>query len=83
MQDVSGTPIYGGASEITRAADLIAAGTPILYTGASGPCQFDAYGNTRDLYTHWTVKSGQYVDDTTFNCIAQPDMTQPNCCPIQ
>ena len=61
-----------GPAEFTKGIDAILAGTPINYDGASGPVDFDANGNVRDQFTHFTVKGGAFVDGEIYDCVADP-----------
>lgn len=65
-----GTHVGAGAEEFTRAADLIAAGTPINYEGASGPMDFDENGNVLNRLALWQVIDRAFTDIAIYDCIA-------------
>lgn len=72
-----GEVIRTGAAEFTRAADLIAAGAPINYEGASGPMDFDEHGNVRNRLALWQVIGRSFSDVSTYDCVTSP------ACPFQ
>jgi hypothetical protein len=74
------TIIYAGPAELTKAAEAIAAGTPIDYDGASGPVDFsarttnveeddDAGGNVFGNQEEFHVENGAFVPGDLFDCI--------------
>jgi hypothetical protein len=58
-----------GPDEFAKAARAIAEGRPINYEGASGPCDFDAYGRAKNRISHWQVTGGQAVDIGVYDCV--------------
>ncbi len=54
-----GSPVGTGPDEFKKALDLIKKGTPIKYMGASGPIEFDAFGDVSGASVAW------HIDGTT------------------
>ncbi|MGC4087884.1 MAG: ABC transporter substrate-binding protein [Polyangiaceae bacterium] len=77
LNDPAGTVIRIGPDEFAKGATAIAAGEPINYEGASGPCDFDAYGRARNRISHWRVEKGDVLDVATYDCIADDTL-----CPL-
>ncbi len=50
-----------GASDLLLALSDIQAGRPVSYSGASGPCVMDPYGNVKGGYILWRVLNGELV----------------------
>ena len=59
----NGTPVGTGPAEYKTALELIKAGKPIKYFGATGPIEFDANGDVTGPALVWKVKDGQIVTD--------------------
>ena len=59
----NGTPVGTGPAEYKKALELIKAGKPIKYFGATGPIEFDANGDVTGPALVWKVKDGQIVTD--------------------
>jgi len=59
----NGTPVGTGPAEFKKALELIKAGKPIKYFGATGPIEFDANGDVTGPALVWKVKDGQIVTD--------------------
>jgi branched-chain amino acid transport system substrate-binding protein len=59
----NGTPVGTGPAEFKKAIELIKAGKPIKYFGATGPIEFDANGDVTGPALVWKVKDGQIVTD--------------------
>ncbi len=72
VSSAGGQVIHTGATEFARAAELIAAGTAINYEGASGPMDFDAYGNVLNRLALWQVIGGGFSDVAIYDCVASP-----------
>ncbi len=72
LNDPSGDLIGVGPSEVTRAANDIASGKAINYDGASGPCDFDQYGNVLSDITHFKITNGQFKDMEKYDCVSNP-----------
>jgi branched-chain amino acid transport system substrate-binding protein len=51
-----GEEINPGVEGFKKAKELIAAGKPVRYVGATGPITFDAYGDVTGPYLLWGVK---------------------------
>jgi branched-chain amino acid transport system substrate-binding protein len=58
-----------GPAEFAKAARAIAEDRPINYEGASGPCEFDAYGRAKNRISHWRVTNGQATDVGVYDCV--------------
>ena len=58
-----GTPVGTGPAEFKKALELIKAGKPIKYFGATGPIEFDANGDVTGPALVWKIKDGQIVTD--------------------
>jgi hypothetical protein len=69
LNDVDGELIRVGPAEFAKAAQAIAEGRPINYEGASGPCEFDAYGRAKNRISHWRVTDGQATDVGVYDCV--------------
>ena len=61
----NGAPVGTGPGEFKKALELIKAGKPIKYFGATGPIEFDANGDVTGPALVWKVKDGQIVTDRT------------------
>ncbi|MGA1804549.1 ABC transporter substrate-binding protein [Rhizobium sp. HT1-10] len=61
--DPSGTPIYAGKEEFTKALGLIKEGKPIRYEGVIGPVAFDKYGDITGPFRLWKIADGKVVTD--------------------
>jgi len=59
----SGAPVGTGPAEFKKALELIKAGKPIKYFGATGPIEFDANGDVTGPALVWKIKDGQIVTD--------------------
>lgn len=62
VTDPKGTKIYAGPTELKKGLQLIAEGKPIHYIGASGPLQFDQYGDVLDPLRTWKVTPQGKID---------------------
>ncbi|CAG9180763.1 ABC transporter substrate-binding protein [Cupriavidus pinatubonensis] len=74
VTDPHGEKIYAGADQLRKAAHLLSQGKAIQYIGASGPLQFDAYGDINAPMVVWAVDTGGKVKPTgmvTVDQIAQ------------
>ncbi len=58
-----GTPVGTGPAEYKKALELIKAGKPIKYHGATGPIEFDANGDVTGPALVWKIKGGQIETD--------------------
>jgi len=59
----NGSPVGTGPAEFKKAGELIKAGKPIKYFGATGPIEFDANGDVTGPALVWKIKDGQIVTD--------------------
>jgi ABC-type branched-subunit amino acid transport system substrate-binding protein len=59
----NGTPVGTGPGEYKKALELIKAGKPIKYHGATGPIEFDANGDVTGPALVWKVKDGKIETD--------------------
>lgn len=74
VTDPKGEKIYAGTAQIRKAAQLLSQRKAIQYVGASGPLQFDAYGDINAPMLVWSVDSHGKVAPTgmvTVDQIAQ------------
>ncbi len=72
VNDPGGAIIRPGPQGFARAAELIAAGQPINYEGASGTCDFDDYGRALNRIAHWSVDQQQVNDLAVYDCASDP-----------
>ena len=63
ITDPDGEPVFPGIEGFRKAKELIAAGTPIRYVGATGPLQFDQYGDVSGPVVVWGVKDGELTQE--------------------
>ena len=66
VTDPAGTEVYPGPEGIARAKELIAAGTPIKYVGATGALQFDENGDVQAPAMTWKLDGDQNVETGYF-----------------
>lgn len=59
VTDPKGEKIYAGTDQLKKAATLLAEHKPIQYVGASGPLQFDQYGDINAPMVIWSVHDGK------------------------
>ena len=69
LNDPTGEVIRVGPDEFAKGARAIAEGRAINYEGASGPCDFDAYGRALNRISHWRVQDGKDSDVAVYNCV--------------
>ena len=62
ISDPHGEPVNAGEKGFARALQLIAAGKPIDYQGASGPCHYDAHGDVVAQLVRFQVRGGRFAD---------------------
>jgi branched-chain amino acid transport system substrate-binding protein len=65
VHTAGGTPVGTGAAEFRKAVELIKAGKPIKYFGATGPIEFDKNGDVTGPALVWRISNGQIVTDRT------------------
>jgi branched-chain amino acid transport system substrate-binding protein len=70
ITDPKGQKVYAGVSELEAAHGLMKLGTTVQYVGATGPLEFDQYGDVAGPYVKWTVK-GNTVTETGMVTVAQ------------
>ena len=58
-----GSVVGTGPGEYKKGLELIKAGKPIKYFGATGPIEFDANGDVTGPALVWKIKDGQIVTD--------------------
>ncbi len=58
-----GVPVGTGPAEYKKALELIKAGKPIKYFGATGPLEFDANGDVTGPALVWKIKDGKLETD--------------------
>jgi branched-chain amino acid transport system substrate-binding protein len=64
---VNGALVGTGPAEYKKALDLIKAGRPIKYFGATGPIEFDKNGDVTGPALVWRITGGQIVTDRTIS----------------
>ncbi|WHZ11893.1 MAG: branched-chain amino acid ABC transporter, amino acid-binding protein [Burkholderiaceae bacterium] len=73
VTDPKGEKIYAGVAELKKAAHLLAEGKAIQYVGATGPLQFDKYGDIATPMQVWDVTAQGKVAPTGMVTVAQID----------
>ncbi|MEM7442631.1 MAG: ABC transporter substrate-binding protein [Pseudomonadota bacterium] len=63
VTDPNGEEVFPGVEGFTRALELIEAGEPIRYVGATGPLSFDVNGDVAGPVLVWTVTDGALAQD--------------------
>jgi ABC-type branched-subunit amino acid transport system substrate-binding protein len=76
INDPKGERINAGGPGTAHALELIAAGKPMDYQGASGPCNFDEHGDTVTQLARFVVQGGKFVDVEKFDCVKEPSCPQ-------
>lgn len=71
-----GTLVGTGPAEFKKALELIKAGTPIKYSGATGPIEFDANGDVSGPTLVWKITGGQIVTDRVINLTDMQTLTR-------
>jgi len=69
INDQRGEPVNAGEEGFARALQLISAGKPISYQGASGPCHYDAHGDVVAQLVRFQVQGGRFADAERFDCV--------------
>ncbi len=62
-----GAMVGTGPDEFKKAVELIKAGRPIKYHGATGPLEFDANGDVTGPALVWKITNGEIVTDRTIS----------------
>ncbi len=70
--EASRVPVDAGAEGFKLAVETIRGGLPIDYVGASGPVDFDEYGNVGGNFVRYRVEQGRFVDVVTYECLVDP-----------
>ena len=73
VQQRGGEPVYAGINGFARAAQAIAEDKAINYSGASGPVDYDEYGDVVAQLARFRVQSGTFVDVERFDCLRDRD----------
>ena len=61
----NGATVGTGPAEFRKAVELIKAGKPVKYFGATGPIEFDRNGDVTGPALVWKITNGQIVTDRT------------------
>lgn len=69
--------VHVGPDGFAAAVAAVQAGQPIDYVGASGPLDFDEWGNLTGNFVKFQVMGGRFVDLETYDCV-----TNNESCPI-
>jgi ABC-type branched-subunit amino acid transport system substrate-binding protein len=69
INNPQGETVNAGTDGFTRAVQLIAAGKPVNYQGASGPCDYDAHGDVVAHLARFQVQGGRFADVERFDCV--------------
>jgi branched-chain amino acid transport system substrate-binding protein len=67
VHNPKGTPVGTGPAEYKKALEIIRAGKPIKYFGATGPIEFDKNGDVTGPALVWRITGGQIVTDRTIS----------------
>ncbi|HXU05725.1 MAG TPA: hypothetical protein VN903_32440 [Polyangia bacterium] len=70
LNDTAGTKFGSGVTSLTTGVNLLAAGSPVNYDGASGPVDLDALGNVTGRAAWWVIENGLFVEKKVYDCIA-------------
>jgi ABC-type branched-subunit amino acid transport system substrate-binding protein len=76
INDARGERVAAGVGGISRALELVSAGKPIDYQGASGPCDFDERGDVVAQLARFQVQGGKFIDVDRFDCLKDPSCPQ-------
>ncbi len=71
VTDPKGEKIYAGPDQMKKATQLLSQGKAIQYIGASGPLQFDQYGDINAPMVVWSVDSAGKVKSTGMVTVEQ------------
>ncbi len=67
IHTAGGENVATGPAEFKKARELIAKGTAIKYTGATGPIEFDAYGDVSGPAISWRIDGQNMVIDKGYS----------------
>jgi branched-chain amino acid transport system substrate-binding protein len=67
IHTADGTVVGTGPEEFRRALELIKAGKPIRYSGATGPFEFDSNGDVTGPALVWKIENGEIKTDRTIS----------------
>jgi ABC-type branched-subunit amino acid transport system substrate-binding protein len=73
VNDANGEVVRPGPDGLARAIDLIAAGQPINYEGASGTCDFDQNRTAIGKIVRWKVENRRFNDFEQYDCAKGTD----------
>ncbi len=62
--------VSAGPDGFKTAIATLAAGGDVDYDGASGPVDFDAFGNVQSDYEFYSVQKGQFTTEKIFDCLS-------------
>ena len=72
LNEAGGEVVGTGPAEFERAIELILAGTPINYEGASGASDYDGAGDVYPKLVHWRVTDGAFAELESYDCSSDP-----------
>jgi ABC-type branched-subunit amino acid transport system substrate-binding protein len=78
INNPAGLVVMPGPDGVAAAVAAINQGQPINYQGASGPCDFDAYGRALTKLAYWRFDQGDYRQAGVYDCASDPVN-----CPLQ
>ena len=67
IHTAGGTIVGTGPEEFKKALELIKAGKPIRYSGATGPFEFDPNGDVTGPALVWKIEDGEIKTDRTIS----------------
>ena len=67
IHDPNGEIVGTGPEGFKKALELIKAGKPIKYSGATGPIEFDANGDVSGPALVWKIENGEIKTDRTIS----------------
>jgi branched-chain amino acid transport system substrate-binding protein len=63
----TGEKVYAGVAELTKAVNLLKAGKKIQYVGATGPINFDQYGDVAQPFVGMKFKGGSFSNEASIS----------------
>jgi branched-chain amino acid transport system substrate-binding protein len=76
INEAKGERVTAGTAGASRALELMSAGKPFDYQGASGPCDYDEDGDVVAQLARFQVQGGKFVDVDRFDCLKDPACPQ-------
>jgi branched-chain amino acid transport system substrate-binding protein len=73
INDPHGESVTAGVAGIAHGVKLLWSGKAIDYRGASGPCDFDEWGDVRTRLARFHVQGGKFVDEEKYDCSVSAD----------